>query len=711
MGRRTHALAADLPLLRSDPYLRSVALLVLASSVVFTLTDYAFKSVVSHTVPADHLGRFFATTYTALNVLALAAQLGVVEIAVRKLGVTRALAVLPVLLFLGGTGLVLGGGLAAVLVVKGAEGGLHHSLHRTGVELLYLPIAGNLRARLKSLIDGVGQRGGQALGSLVVLAMVRFGHGADVWLGAAIAAVAGGWLLGVRGLHRHYFDMFRESLARGTPLGRLQLPALDVRSLSTLIASLNSPDDREVMATLDLLAAQDRVDLVPALILYHPSRAVVLAALPLLTGSGRKDHLPLLARLVRHTDAEIRAAAIAARFAIERREDVLLDALHDASPVVRATALVELVATAHPHGEPELRRAADELPVWPEAALLAFVRGLRRHDIPALEPLLPALARSASPAVRVEVAGAMGERAAPSFIGELAAMLGDPATRPAARRALIPFGARALVELVRALDDPTTPIPIRRHLPRTISRFEPALAVPILVSHLARSRGMVRYKTLVGLSNVVRDNPEIAFEREVVRHVVEETLAAAEELGSLRAELEAGKAADPARATPTATLVSLLLANKRALAIDRVFRLLGLLDPREDFERIYRGISSRDPSARESGRELIDVAVEPLYRARVHALAEGPDEARASMTDSPSEARPYAEVLLELLRYPSTSLRSLVAAHAGELGLVSLRAAIAAARPSDVDGPLAAVFERAAARLDAQAAEEVTRAG
>ncbi len=708
--RRTHALVEDLPLLRDDPYVRRVALLILASAVVFTLTDYAFKSVVSHHIPAAHLGKFFATTYTGLNVLALVAQLGVVEIVVRRAGVTRALAVLPILIFVGGTGLLVGGGLAAVLLVKGADGGLRHSLHRTGVELLYLPIAENLRARLKSLIDGVGQRAGQAIGSLVILADVRFGHGGEAWLGGAIAVVSGAWLLGVRGLRRHYFDMFRDTLARGAPIGRLELPALDLRSLSSLIASLNSPDDREVLATLDLLAAQERSDLVPALILYHPSRSVVLAALRLLTASGRRDHLPVVVRLGQHDDPEVRAAAFAARVAIDPDDDILVEALHDASPVVRATAVVELVASRHHLAAPELRRAADELPTWPEPALLSFVRGIRRHPAPALVPVLAALARSPNPAVRVEVAGAMGELGAQAFVPALVAMLGDPATRVAARRALLLFGTRALDELDRALDDPATPLAVRRHLPRTISRFDARLAAPILVSHLAHARGMVRFKLLVGLGNVVRENPEIELDRDVVRGVVEQTLASAEELRAFGAELDTDAAADPARATPTETLVRLLLDNKRALAVERIFRLLGVLHPREDFERIYRGLSSRDPSARASSRELIEHVVDSAYRGAVLDLVEDRREERPSDAELPREKRPYVALLAEMLRYPSGSLRSLVAAHAGELGLTSLRPAIEAARPHE-DGPLAVAFERAVARLDALRRAEVSRAG
>ena len=58
----------------------------------------------------------------------------------RVIGLHRALWILPALLFVGAAGTALGGGLAAALLLKSADGSLRNSLHRTGSELLYVPL-------------------------------------------------------------------------------------------------------------------------------------------------------------------------------------------------------------------------------------------------------------------------------------------------------------------------------------------------------------------------------------------------------------------------------------------------------------------------------------------------------------------------------------------------------------------------------------------
>ena len=58
-------------------------------------------------------------------------------------------------------------------------------------------------------------------------------------------------------------------------------PQLAVATSTKAMTALNSPNDNEVIAAFDLLADQDRVRLIPALILYHPSHRVVVRALEL----------------------------------------------------------------------------------------------------------------------------------------------------------------------------------------------------------------------------------------------------------------------------------------------------------------------------------------------------------------------------------------------------------------------------------------------
>jgi ATP/ADP translocase len=104
-----------LVLMRSQPYLRNLAGLVLAGTVTLTLADYIFKSYVAQNVPAEELGSFFAVVYGVLNLLALLCQIFLVGLLLRTLGLHRSLWVLPSLLVLGAGGVGLGLGVAAAL--------------------------------------------------------------------------------------------------------------------------------------------------------------------------------------------------------------------------------------------------------------------------------------------------------------------------------------------------------------------------------------------------------------------------------------------------------------------------------------------------------------------------------------------------------------------------------------------------------------------
>ena len=341
--RGSASLAEGARILRGDAYLRGLAVLVLVSTVALTLGDYVFKSAVARAVPKEDLGAFFGGFYTLLNLLALAAQFALGGWLFRAIGLHRALWILPVFVFAGAAGVALGGGLVAALLLKGADGGLRNSIHRTGSELLYLPLSDAVRARAKPLIDIVGQRGGQALASLLILSESVLARG-DVVLASAAAAVSLVWIAWVADLKGHYLDVFRAALREGTLRPAVDLPPVDLVSLETLFGALNSADDHEVVAAMDLLAEEGRARLIPALILYHPSQRVVLRGLELFAADGRADILPVAERLLRHPDAEIRAAALRARTRLQPEESLLRAAGSDPSPLVRATAAVGLVA-------------------------------------------------------------------------------------------------------------------------------------------------------------------------------------------------------------------------------------------------------------------------------------------------------------------------------------------------------------------------------
>ena len=687
--------------IREHPYVGPLAGLILSSTMAVTVADYIFKSAVAANVPADRLGEFFALLYMVLNLLALLVQLFVVGPLLSRAGVHRALWVLPGLLIAGAGAYLAGSRFVSTLWLKASDGTLRHSLNRTATELLYVPLSDALRARVKGFIDLLGQRGGQALASILILTPVAFVPRAS-FLAFSLVVLSVVWILTAANLQRHYLDLFRSALREGAIVTRLDLPALDLGSLEALFSALNSQDDAEVIAAMDLLAEKDKARLVPALILYHPSRPVILRALELFVAQGRKDFVPVADRLLGHADPEIRAAALRARSVVEPDEAVLRTASEDPSPLVRATAVVgQVSAGLH---SPEVQSALDDLLASqsPEAGE-ALARAISLQPSPAFEAALIDLADAPEVPVLVRVAQAMAAVRSERFLPSLLPMLAQREVRGAARAAFLAHGEAALSYLDHALADHALPQEIRRHLPRTISLFPPAPASGTLLRHLLdETDGMVRFKILRGLGRLQADHPGLPLDRTVLEKAVSRTLAAAFRLVHWRFVLEDGASQRPERHTSGFELLSGLLHDKEVHAVERLFRLLGLQYGSEDFARIYRGLHGANAKVRSGGLELIEHVVAPRLRGPLLALlADGPAPARLTAADPYYTPLPfdYEGLLAIMLEESSESLRCLVCHHVAELGLTSFRPRLVDLREREGGFFAVQVLERALARL------------
>jgi hypothetical protein len=326
-------------------------------------------------------------------------------------------------------------------------------------------------------------------------------------LAGASAALSLVWIAWVADLKELYLDVFRAALREGTLRPAVDLPPVDLVSLEALFGALNSADDHEVLAAMDLLAEEGRARLVPALILYHPSQRVVLRALDLFASEGRVDFLPVAERLGRQADAEIRAAALRARTRVRPEESFLDTACSDPSPLVRATAAVGLVAGGW--GGEEARAALEGLlSDGSEETSLGLARAIAAQPSPVFEDALLRLADGTSEPALVEVARAMGAVHSSRFLPVLLGFLGRREVRAEARAAFLGFGGEGLAFLDGALGDGGMPVELRRQLPRTIALFAPAAAAAVLARHLLEEpSGAVRYRVLRGMNRVAAAAP------------------------------------------------------------------------------------------------------------------------------------------------------------------------------------------------------------
>ncbi len=650
------SLRADLRDTARDPYLRRLGAFFLLGTVTVAIADYVFKATVAAKVPPSELGTTFASAYLVMNALALLVQLGLTGLLLRVLGVKRALVVLPLLILLAAGGMFAFATLSAALVLRATDGALRHSLHKTATELLFLPLSDAERRRAKPVIDLVSQRGGQAVSSGLVLLLVVVGATPELLAGVA-AAFAVGWLVFGHLVGAPYVEAFRRRLKRGAIEIDDRIPDLDLGALEALFAALNSSRDAEVMGALELLAAQGRARLIPALILYHPSSEVVLRALPLFVAEGRADFLPVATRLLAHPDPEVRAAALRARAAVQPDVGELGRLAEDERPEIRATALIALLAhgaTDAAAARASLRRMLGE---GGELVKLSVARAMAAEPHPSFVAELCELASGGeASAVAIEAAKALskvGERfpeALPRVLEALVALLPKRDEGPVARDALAALGPPALEHLDDLLRTSERKGAVAWALSRALRGYPPALLVPVLLHHLEHSPdGLVRFRVLKQLRRLRDEQPELALDEAVLERVALSTMRDAFWFVEQRWLLGQAAAREAIAATAAGELLAAIFADKLAHAMGRLFLLAGLIYPREDFQRVARGLASKDNKTRASSRELCDNVLKPPLRERFLLLIDDRDDA-ARLDDALGRERPTSSAYGDLVR-------------------------------------------------------------
>ncbi|MBW2291779.1 MAG: HEAT repeat domain-containing protein [Deltaproteobacteria bacterium] len=682
LTRAEPGLIASMSDILDHPYACRVAALVVVSAMTLTLGDYLFKSVLADIVAAESLAVWLARIYFVLNATSLLFLMFGVTRLIRRFSVHRALTVLPAFISLAAVGILAGGALIPVLFLKVADGTLRYSLQKTASELLYLPMPAELRAKVKGTIDIVGQRSANAIAALLILLALWMGS-STILIASAVLLLSVVWVLLALDLRGAYLDVFREALSEGTIETRVDVPELDLASLETLIRALNHPDDRHVLAALDLLEAKGRVELIPTLILYHPSADVVVRALDLFTNSGRRDFSMLAERLLESDDSEIRAATVRAIWAVEPDRGQLEALLDEECICVRTSAVIGLLVNDWIDRETARERIQEAIQYPHHEARLALANAFKLHHIPEFREPMEILARDASPVVRKEALRAIRASKDESYIPLLVQLLNDRSIRENVRIALCELGDAALDELSRVLARENVSLGLQLHIPRSISRFHSIKAAEVLLHELTadhgldgeprdRHSGMVRYKILRGLGPILLSTIGEHVDKSPLRSAIARTIRRVIQNLHWQIWLEHGREADSSRQTCGSYLLLQLLHDKERLALQRIFRMLYLIQPEENFRHIWLGLQSASRQGRASSLELLDNILGAQQRQSVMALV-GSGSTRERLEQSGSDLADvvleYSELLVHIGRDQSRALNGLAMYHASEIGL------------------------------------------
>jgi AAA family ATP:ADP antiporter len=162
-------------LLSSSSYLKTIAVIILVSVIVSTLIDFHFKTAVKQGYTSTReLAGFFSSYYGWLNVATLFAQVVLTGRLLSKLGLAPSLNLTPGALLTGSVAIMIWPGLVAATLTRMADTILRNSIHRSGMEIIYMAVPANVVKAVKTFLDVVVERVGDASAGFIILMFTLF---------------------------------------------------------------------------------------------------------------------------------------------------------------------------------------------------------------------------------------------------------------------------------------------------------------------------------------------------------------------------------------------------------------------------------------------------------------------------------------------------------------------------------------------------------
>ncbi|RPJ83744.1 MAG: hypothetical protein EHM18_13285 [Acidobacteria bacterium] len=226
---------SSLDALRSMPYARQLAALVLFSALTAGCLDFAFKAATaSRGFSAQELLKFFTFFHVSTSLLTLVLQAGFARVGLKRVGPASVLALLPAVHLVTSAIGLLAPSMPLTAVARGSDMMVRNSIFRSAYELFYIPISDRRKRAVKAVIDIGAERAGDLLSGVVVQTILVLNLPP---LRLALAAALGvGFLstaLAVR-LRRGYQDALEQGLmSRALALDPREIPDPAVSQLVT----------------------------------------------------------------------------------------------------------------------------------------------------------------------------------------------------------------------------------------------------------------------------------------------------------------------------------------------------------------------------------------------------------------------------------------------------------------------------------------------
>ncbi len=612
----------DLPEI-SPRFVILVVAVVGIGTIVSTFADFQFKVIAQREMlTAGRLAEFFGSFYAYVGIATFIFQFFITPTLMSRVGVSSALAILPLGLAFGSGWVFFAGTIVSAVFLKGAEQLFKHSVDRSSLEVLYMAIPDNVKVRMKSLIDTVGVRTSEGVGALLLILLFSIGNFSIASLAMLSIALLLISVVCTVLLGREY----PKALTSAIQQTELSISSVKTQFFTTdfynLMPDLLKNSNKETLIDLlQLLSATGNRRMTPYLepLLKHNDAEIRLLSLQLLFKQD-EDHSNKVESMVGDLDARVRVEAIR-YLCFKTSIDPLAKLAHlltDPDPTVQAAACAcSLNLDMEPAKDAAFKKLEEIMSdstqgARPEVRL--EVARILEHLKPSTvsDELCRRLLHDPDPRVQKTALRSVSHIQRPALIPATIDLLGIRYLRAEVRHALAAFGLSVLPDLQRVAQDTSLPVEKRKQALNIISDLGTPASVEILMNHALGSNLILRFVSIKAM-NRIRKHQSLPVTHDLLENLLEQ------EISALEIEFERVRFFTPRRGG----LTEKVLIQRQLWSRERIFRALALLYDAKGIYNAYRALAQGDARRADSALEWLDNILDPDHRSRILALLEG----------------------------------------------------------------------------------------
>ncbi len=590
---------------RKNSYLRLISSLVVITVIVSTFIDFQFSSAVEdyfslgYVDPKEAMQAFFGLFFAGLLAFSFLLNFFLTSKILRNFGIRFTLLLTPAMLLLCSLGIIIAPfTLLFAIFIKGSDESLAFSLHQSVREILYIPVASNLKARVKPFIDMFINRFAKVFAAILLLIIALSLNkelegltpvldpdlSKDLIWGILVLLVI--WVIISLKIGHEYLGVIRKTIQRKwRRVDRDVAEKLDVDYTKLVFDTIESKDRSSVLYAMHLF------DLL------------------------EKDKLtPEIKEMISQKEDEAKSSSLGDLFNAEGAswfpdED---DDGGQESLIKDIREIVSLDAYQKVMGQHAKQVMGEGGKSETERMEMAKAIGMMEPDAPLVERL-EELILDGSPEVSCYAIRSAAKLRKAEHIPAIIQKLDNTKTHVDAVSALKIYGDSAIETLEAFLDESERDIQLRKAAVTVLANIGSKDAVRVLLRELERKTEELETEIVDALDRIRAENPDMYFPAKLTQKV---TLSIIKKYCQTYIDLHEMEASEENKDRRSR------LDKKLDIYFWDIFKLLGLVYPHEDIVKARQNIKTGTPNSVANAIELLDNTLKKELKDYVILLVE-----------------------------------------------------------------------------------------